>query len=235
MIAEDDSSPPIPKATAYMSKPEYSTYLTENTNSIPSATMTQPCSHNAQQPEKTTDDDTYLDDDTTESDWDLAFCRYLCNERMYPRTTVIPIMVNDMEFLTMFDSGATLSTISRRLATILEAQGKGKLVESHERIRVFEGYAQLTQYMILNIGTRQEQIPVKCWVTKDVTFDLALGTDFMEAAVVDDLQSRKCVRMFNRYETLHMTNVQIHEKRREYDDWFRNQDFRLPCQTVSQL
>ena len=184
-------------------------------------------------PEKHDSDDDYPSD--TEEDDDPAYCRYLCDKRQYPRTTVIPIMITDLEFIAMIDSGATLTTISRRLANVLELQGKGTIIECYERVRIFQGYANLTRYMMLNVGTQQDRIPVKCWITKEVTFDVALGTDFVEAATLDDLQSRKCVQTFDRNETPQMTNAQIHDKRQEYDEWFRQQDFRLPCPTVTQL
>ena len=121
----------------------------------------------------------------------------------------------------------------------LAATGRGEIISGNQTAGVFGNTTvELTEYMMLDLGTEKQTRKTKCWLANEVNFDIALGMDWVQNVVVDRLESCKSVVYhFGDGKTAEMTkmmtNAQVKEKMRELDEWFERGDFRLPVRITS--
>ena len=100
--------------------------------------------------------------------------------RLDPDAMAFPLFVEGVEITTIGDNGVNVTVISKCLADFLHDIGKATTHVAQETITVLDG-AQVTLpgKMYLNIGTAKHKAKVDTWVSREVPFDLCVGSSFI--------------------------------------------------------
>ena len=146
----------------------------------------------------------------------------------YPNCPVIPVRIFGGEVLCMIDTGATITSISERLADLIEKSGLKKSWEINEQVKAF-GNTEVTMKRKIQCHIQFGNGPHSyepVFVHNDTPFDVAIGHDVCKALGLDIKYSNRTLEQ-DELATPWLTNMQAYRSIQEIDERFSSQDFRL--------